>query len=176
MTATAIGSYATTAALKSLIGTTDSNDDTLIGLICDRVNSYIEDVTGRVMAPIASAIYLLDGDGTDRLYFPRGIRAMVRPPGLIACREFNRADLPEQIQQIALASGQDGNAAHGAHTPDSRALAIVRRSTRISMKARSNLYRQASEACASFCVGTEMILDTVVTVTSAPRSCSSLDR
>src|SRR3990167_8004386 len=76
MTATAIGSYATTAALKSLIGTTDSNDDTLIGLICDRVNSYIEDVTGRVMAPIASAIYLLDGDGTDRLYFPRGIRAI----------------------------------------------------------------------------------------------------
>ena len=76
MTATAIGSYATTAALKSLIGTTDSNDDTLIGLICDRVNSYIEDVTGRVIAPIASAIYLLDGDGTDRLYFPRGIRAI----------------------------------------------------------------------------------------------------
>lgn len=72
----AVGAYATTSALKTLIGTTDSNDDTLLGLICDRVNGYIELVTGRVIAPVSSAAYTLDGDGTDRLYFPRGIRAI----------------------------------------------------------------------------------------------------
>lgn len=73
---TAIGTYATTTALKALIGTTDAADDTLIGLICDRVNGYIEQVTGRVIAPVASAVYLLDGDGTNRLWFPLGIRAV----------------------------------------------------------------------------------------------------
>ncbi len=72
----AAGAYATTSALKTLIGTTDSSDDTLLGLICDRVNGYIELVTGRVIAPVSSAVYTLDGDGTDRLYFPRGIRAI----------------------------------------------------------------------------------------------------
>ena len=70
MTATAIGSYATTAALKTLIGTTDSNDDTLIGLICDRVNMYIESETRRVLAPIASTTYLYDGDGSSVLFLP----------------------------------------------------------------------------------------------------------
>lgn len=76
--ATAVGSYATTSALKALIGKTDSDDDTIIGLICDRVNGYIESPggTGRVIAPVSSAAYLLDGDGSDRLYFPRGIRAI----------------------------------------------------------------------------------------------------
>src|SRR3954469_5452836 len=74
--ATAIGAYATTAALKALIGTTDSDDDAVLALLCDRVNAYIEQVTGRVLAPVTSAVFLLDGDGTNRLYFPRGIRAV----------------------------------------------------------------------------------------------------
>jgi hypothetical protein len=74
--ATAIGAYATTSSLKALIGTTDSNDDTLLGLICDRTNALIEERTGRVIAPVSSATFLLDGDGSDRLYFPRGIRAI----------------------------------------------------------------------------------------------------
>ncbi len=60
MTATAIGSYATTALLKGLIGTTDSDDDSLVGLICDRVNAYIESETKQPIAPITSATYLYD--------------------------------------------------------------------------------------------------------------------
>lgn len=76
MTATAIGSYATTSALKAMIGTTDSDDDAVLGLICDRVNAYIEFTTKRVIAPVSSATFLLDGDGLSSLYFPRGIRAI----------------------------------------------------------------------------------------------------
>jgi hypothetical protein len=68
--ATAIGTYATTALLKELIGTTDSDDDTLIGKLCDRINQYIEDTTGRVIAPISSTTYLYDGDGTSSLFLP----------------------------------------------------------------------------------------------------------
>lgn len=64
MTATAIGAYATASALKSLVNITDTTDDTLIGLICDRVNQYIETSTGRVLAPISSTTYLYDGDAT----------------------------------------------------------------------------------------------------------------
>jgi hypothetical protein len=77
--ATAIGAYATASTLQGLIGgnqTFDGADTTLMGLICDRVNAYIEQVTGRVIAPVSSAVYLLDGDGSSRLYFPRGIRSV----------------------------------------------------------------------------------------------------
>jgi hypothetical protein len=73
---TAIGAYATTSSLKQLIGKTDSNDDTLIGLICDRVNAEIERITQRVVAPVSSATFTLDGDGSDRFFFPRGVRAI----------------------------------------------------------------------------------------------------
>jgi len=51
---TAIGSYATLAAVKSrLSGTFDSTDDTLLGTLCDQVNAFIESPagTGRVLAP-----------------------------------------------------------------------------------------------------------------------------
>ena len=51
---TAIGSYATLAAVKArLSGTFDSADDTLIGTLCDQVNGYIESSAGcgRVLAP-----------------------------------------------------------------------------------------------------------------------------
>jgi hypothetical protein len=63
-----------------------------------------------------------------------------------------------------------------AQTPESRRLAIDRRSTRISMNARSNLCWQPSEACMRFCVGTEMMLASCTTLTSAPRTCSLLER
>lgn len=76
MTATAIGSYATTALLKGMIGTTDSDDDATLGLICDRVNAYIEFVTKRPICPVTTATYLLDGDGLTHLYFPRGLRSV----------------------------------------------------------------------------------------------------
>lgn len=68
--ASAIGSYATASALKTMIGITDSNDDTLIGLICDRVNQIIETTTHRVLAPIASTTYLYDGNGGTSLFLP----------------------------------------------------------------------------------------------------------
>jgi hypothetical protein len=51
---TAIGSYATLAAVKArLSGTFDNNDDDLIGTLCDQANQYIESPqgTGRVLAP-----------------------------------------------------------------------------------------------------------------------------
>lgn len=79
--ATAIGTYATTALVKELLfaaGVTDTADDTLIGKICDRVNAFLEGPHGcqRVVAPISSATYLLDGDGSGYLYFRPGIRAI----------------------------------------------------------------------------------------------------
>lgn len=78
---TAIGAYATTSALKARLfaaGVTDTADDTLMGTICDQVNGYIESPSGagRVLAPVSSATYLIDGDGTNTVYFPNGIRAV----------------------------------------------------------------------------------------------------
>jgi hypothetical protein len=70
MTATAIGSYATATALKTLANISGTSDDTLIGLICDRVNQFIESETHRVLAPISSATYVYDGDGCNSLYLP----------------------------------------------------------------------------------------------------------
>lgn len=79
--ATATGAYATTALVKARLlaaGVTDTADDTLIGTIVDQVNQFIESPygTGRILAPISSATYLLDGDGSSMLYFPKGIRAI----------------------------------------------------------------------------------------------------
>lgn len=79
--ATAIGAYATTAGLKARLlpaGVTDTADDTLMGTICDQVNAFIESPfgCGRVIAPISSATYILDGSGLSYVYFPKGIRAV----------------------------------------------------------------------------------------------------
>jgi hypothetical protein len=70
MTATATGSYVTTALLKAHIGTTDSDDDTELGLICDRVNQAIETETKQPICPISSATYLYDVDGPIGLNAP----------------------------------------------------------------------------------------------------------
>lgn len=76
--ATAIGSYATATAVKQLAGFADTDDDTLLGLICDRVNAWIESPfgAGRPICPISSATYLLDGDGSDEIYFRLGVRSI----------------------------------------------------------------------------------------------------
>lgn len=76
MPATAIGSYATAAALKTRIAISDTTDDTVLGLVCDQVNAYIESKTRRPICPVGSATYLIDGNGTDRFEFLRGIRAV----------------------------------------------------------------------------------------------------
>jgi hypothetical protein len=59
-----------------MVGITDSTDDTLLGLICDRVNSYIESETRQPVAPITSATYLYDHDGlTTRVFTPMPVGA-----------------------------------------------------------------------------------------------------
>ena len=73
---TAIGAYATATLLKSQTGIADTTDDTALGNVCDRINQYIETKCGRVIAPVASATYLIDGDGTKRFHFQGGIRAI----------------------------------------------------------------------------------------------------
>lgn len=78
--ATAQGSYATTAALKTRLKINDSTDDALFGTICDQVNSYVEGYTGRVLAAIASTTYTFDGhDALEHgrcLLIPIGVRAV----------------------------------------------------------------------------------------------------
>jgi len=79
--ATAIGAYATTALVKARLfaaGVTDTADDTLIGTICDQVNQFIESPqgTGRIIAPVTSGDFLIDGTGWPHFYFPRGIRTV----------------------------------------------------------------------------------------------------
>lgn len=74
--ASAVGSYVTPAIVKARLSESASTWDPQLGVVCEHVNAYIEQTTGRVIAPVASAVYTLDGDGTDRLYFPRGIRAV----------------------------------------------------------------------------------------------------
>ena len=74
---TAIGSYATLAAVKArLSGTFDSTDDALIGTLCDQANQFIESPqgTGRVLAPRpigsgANEFQYFDGDGGRILWF-----------------------------------------------------------------------------------------------------------
>lgn len=69
--ATAIGSYATAALIKERAGISDSTDDTLLGKVADQVNMFIEQTTGRVLAPISGTpVLIYDGDGTNRLYLP----------------------------------------------------------------------------------------------------------
>lgn len=78
MPATAIGAYATLAGVHGRLGFPETTDDAEITKICDQVNGYIESapVCGRVLAPISSATYLIDGDGTDRIFFRNGIRTV----------------------------------------------------------------------------------------------------
>src|SRR4051812_35537658 len=67
---TAIGAYATLAAIKTRANITDTTDDTLIGTIADQINQYIETKTHRVLAPITSTTYYYDGDGGRTLWLP----------------------------------------------------------------------------------------------------------
>lgn len=78
MPATAIGTYATAALLKARIEVSDTTDDTELGKVCDQINAYIESpaACGRVIAPIPSATFLIDGDGTNRIWFRNGVRSV----------------------------------------------------------------------------------------------------
>lgn len=87
MTATAIGAYATFALLKTRLGIADTTDDSVLASICDQINQYIETKVGRVLAPIASATYTFDGDGSRCLRYPKGIRAVT----LLECAQYTGA-------------------------------------------------------------------------------------
>ena len=73
---TALGDYATLASAKLRLNITASTDDALLQSLCDAANMWIESKTDRVLAPLASAAYLVDGwDAIESrcLLFPRGI-------------------------------------------------------------------------------------------------------
>lgn len=93
--ATAVGSYVTSALMKTRAGITDSTDDTLLGVIADQVNSYIESTTGRVLAPISGTpTYTYDGDGSNRLWLPKTTTAFVggvRTITLLELQEYTGA-------------------------------------------------------------------------------------
>lgn len=79
--ATAIGAYATLAAVKTRMKRTDTADDTFIQTLCDQINGWVESPqgAGRPIAPY-TATYTFDGsdwrfNGTV-LVIPRGIRAV----------------------------------------------------------------------------------------------------
>jgi hypothetical protein len=74
--ATAIGSYVTATILKARAGITDATDDTLIGVICDQVNQFIEGTTGRILAPVTSVARTFDGDGSPCLRVRQGVRVV----------------------------------------------------------------------------------------------------
>jgi hypothetical protein len=73
-----VGAYATLALLRARISlqTADTGDDTVLTSICDQINQYIETKTRRPICPVSSAVYLFDGDGSKRLHFKNGIRAV----------------------------------------------------------------------------------------------------
>jgi hypothetical protein len=76
--ATAIGTYAALAAVKTRLGKTDTTDDTLLTSLCDQVNAWIESYTGRPLTPY-TATYTFDGPWTRDgkvLIIPRGIRSI----------------------------------------------------------------------------------------------------
>lgn len=79
--ATAVGSYSTAAEFKRLAGITDTTDDTLIGLICDRVNQWIETFTDQPIAPITSATYTYNGNGLTHIFLPAPLAASTKGIG-----------------------------------------------------------------------------------------------
>lgn len=72
----ALGTYAGTATLIERLGGTaamGTADNALLLTICEQVNTYIEQITGRVLAPIASGTVTFDVDeATQVLYAQRG--------------------------------------------------------------------------------------------------------
>ena len=77
---TAVGTYSTLAGVRLRLGlqVADTGDDAAITSISDQVNSFLEGKYGcnRIIAPISSATYVLDGNGLSHIYFPKGIRAV----------------------------------------------------------------------------------------------------
>lgn len=79
--ATAIGAYATLAAVKTRMKRTDTADDTFLQTVCDQINGWIESPqgAGRPIAPY-TATYVYDASSWRNygtvLVIPRGIRTV----------------------------------------------------------------------------------------------------
>ena len=54
-------SYATPANVKSRLGITSTDKDTLLWRMCEEINTYIETVTKRAIGSSAVSAELLDG-------------------------------------------------------------------------------------------------------------------
>lgn len=67
--------YVTASALKTRMGVTDTNSDTILGAIATAVCAMVESYIGAPVADGGHAARLFDGDGTDRLWIRQGIRA-----------------------------------------------------------------------------------------------------
>lgn len=67
--------YANPANVKARAGIPDATDDELVTSICNAANAYIENYTGRILAPLTSsdATYLFDGDGRPMLRISLGV-------------------------------------------------------------------------------------------------------
>lgn len=73
-------SYATRDGVKTRLGlgTADTVDDDLFDTLTGQINGWMEEQMGRQVGPIASATYTFDGDGSDELYVPLGIRSLTQ--------------------------------------------------------------------------------------------------
>ena len=76
----AVGTYVTTTTLKNQLGGTaamGTADDTLLGTICEQVNSYIESKIGRTIGPLTAGTVTFDVPvATTVLYVPQGVRSI----------------------------------------------------------------------------------------------------
>lgn len=62
--ATALGLYVTLPQLRDRLGlSADITRDALLSAIVDETNQWIESYAGRVLGPVASAVYTFDGGG-----------------------------------------------------------------------------------------------------------------
>jgi hypothetical protein len=98
-------SYATRAGVKVRlnIGTADTTDDALLDTVCGQINGWLEDKMGRQVGPIASTTYTFDGDGSDELYVPIGIRAVTE----LKIADQTGGDLVAETNYVVLPRVQD---------------------------------------------------------------------
>lgn len=76
----ALGTYVSTTTLKNQLGGTaamGTADDTLLGTICDQVNTYIESTIGRSITIAAAGTVTFDvSESTDHLFVPQGLQSI----------------------------------------------------------------------------------------------------
>lgn len=76
----ALGTYVSESALKDQLGGTaamGTADDTLLGVIVARVNTYIESVIGRSITLAAAGTVTFDvAETTDHLFVPQGLQSI----------------------------------------------------------------------------------------------------